>query len=79
MPGHEETEGRQDRKYLLRCGRFFSQLSGSDYVSAMAGIQGLTRQLAKELGPFNITMDAVAPGLKLTELVEKKWLTRTEE
>lgn len=60
-------------------GRFFSQLSGPNYVSAKAGIQGLTRQLAKELGPFNITVNAVAPGITLTERVEKKWLTRTED
>ena len=60
-------------------GRFFSQLSGPNYVSAKAGIQGLTRQLAKELGPFNITVNAVAPGVTLTERVEKKWLTRTED
>lgn len=60
-------------------GRFFSQLSGPNYVSAKAGIQGLTRQLAKELGPFNITVNAVAPGVTLTERVEKKWLTRAED
>jgi 3-oxoacyl-[acyl-carrier protein] reductase len=60
-------------------GRFFSQLSGPNYVSAKAGIQGLSRQLAKDLGPLNITINAVALGITLTERVEKKWLTHTEE
>jgi NAD(P)-dependent dehydrogenase (short-subunit alcohol dehydrogenase family) len=60
-------------------GRFFSQMSGPNYASAKAGIQGLTRQLARELGPFNIMVNAVAPGITLTERVEKKWLTRTKK
>jgi len=60
-------------------GRFFSQLSGPNYASAKAGIHGLTRQLARELGPFNIMVNAVAPGTTLTERVEKKWLSRAND
>ena len=32
------------------------------YASAKAGQIGLTRQLAHELGPWNITVNNVAPG-----------------
>jgi 3-oxoacyl-[acyl-carrier protein] reductase len=36
------------------------------YASAKAGQIGLTRQLAHELGPFNITVNNVAPGFVLS-------------
>ncbi|WP_328914144.1 MULTISPECIES: SDR family NAD(P)-dependent oxidoreductase [unclassified Streptomyces] len=34
----------------------------SGYISAKAGLEGLTRALARELGPVNITANCVAPG-----------------
>jgi len=41
----------------------------TNYSSAKAGLIGMTRSLAYELGKFNITANAVAPGLVATELV----------
>ncbi len=40
----------------------------SNYATAKAGLQGLTKTLAIELGPFGITANAVAPGYIDTEM-----------
>jgi 3-oxoacyl-[acyl-carrier protein] reductase len=39
-----------------------------NYATAKAGLQGLTKTLAIELGPFGITANAVAPGFIVTEM-----------
>jgi len=41
------------------------------YVAAKAGVVGLTKHLAKELGPYGITVNAVSPGTTLTPRIEK--------
>ncbi|MFG3708935.1 3-oxoacyl-ACP reductase FabG [Micromonospora sp. NPDC047670] len=39
-----------------------------NYAAAKAGVQGLTATLAIELGPFNVTVNAVAPGYVATAM-----------
>ncbi|MCE7079405.1 3-oxoacyl-ACP reductase FabG [Streptomyces sp. ST2-7A] len=40
----------------------------ANYATAKAGLQGLTKTLAKELGKFGITANAVAPGFIVTDM-----------
>ena len=39
------------------------------YSSSKFGINGLTKSCAKELGPYNIRVNAVAPGVVGTDMV----------
>ena len=43
----------------------------SNYSASKAGLIGLTRTAARELGSFGITVNAVAPGLIRTAMTEK--------
>ncbi len=45
------------------------QLGQTNYSSAKAGMIGLTKSLAKELGRYNIRVNCVAPGLVETDMV----------
>jgi len=51
-------------------GRSASPVTGVPYASAKAAILGLTRRLAKEVGEFGIRVNAIAPGLFLTDRLE---------
>jgi 3-oxoacyl-[acyl-carrier protein] reductase len=42
----------------------------ANYSAAKMGIQGLTRTLALELGPFGVNVNAVAPGFVVTEMTD---------
>ena len=44
----------------------------SNYISSKAGLIGLTRSTAVELGPSNVNVNAVAPGyIRTTQLTEQ--------
>jgi 3-oxoacyl-[acyl-carrier protein] reductase len=44
----------------------------ANYAAAAGGILGLTRALAREVAPWNITVNAVAPGLVATDMLEQQ-------
>jgi NAD(P)-dependent dehydrogenase (short-subunit alcohol dehydrogenase family) len=52
-------------------GRMVSTLGGAHYTASKAGLLGLTRAAAKELGPLGITVNAICPGMIDTELTRE--------
>jgi NAD(P)-dependent dehydrogenase (short-subunit alcohol dehydrogenase family) len=49
------------------------------YITAKAGIEGLTRTLARELGPDNIRVNCVLPGWVMTQRQLTHWVTPEAE
>jgi 3-oxoacyl-[acyl-carrier protein] reductase len=55
-------------------GRTFSLTGIQAYASAKAGQIGFTRQTARELGPFGITVNTIAPGfVRSNPTTERQW------
>ena len=49
------------------------------YSAAKSAVLGLTRSLARDFGPYNIRVNAIAPGWIMTERQIEKWLTPAGE
>lgn len=47
----------------------FGQTSGVGYPASKFAVNGITRSLARELGPKGIHVNAVAPGITATDMV----------
>jgi 3-oxoacyl-[acyl-carrier protein] reductase len=74
------TRAASQRMMRARYGRIIniSSVSGlignagqTNYSASKAGVIGLTRSLAKELGKRKVTVNAVAPGFIESEMTEK--------
>lgn len=53
--------------------------SSIDYAASKGGVVAFTRTLAKEAGPYRITVNALAPGIIGTEPVLREYAGREEE
>lgn len=49
----------------------YGQPSGVGYPTSKFAVNGITKSLARELAPFNIRVNAVAPGVTNTDMVAK--------
>ncbi len=49
----------------------FGNFGQTNYAATKAGIIGMTKTWARELGPKGVTVNAVAPGFIATEMVKK--------
>lgn len=49
----------------------YGNFGQTNYVATKAGVIGMTKVWARELGKYNIRVNAVAPGFILTEMVKK--------
>jgi len=54
-------------------GRGLSPSSSSAYAAAKGGIIAFTRKLSFELGPFGVTVNAIAPSLTLSPRLRPRW------
>ena len=52
-------------------GRSTSTLGGAHYTASKAAVLGFTRHCAREFASYNITVNAVCPGLIDTEMVQQ--------
>jgi 3-oxoacyl-[acyl-carrier protein] reductase len=62
------TQARYGRIVNLSSTSALGNRGQANYAAAKAGLQGFTKTLAIELGPFGVTVNAVAPGFIVTDM-----------
>ncbi len=68
----ERKEGAISCMSSVSAQRGGSILGGAHYSAAKAGVLGLAKAMARELGPDNIRVNCVAPGLIETDIIAGK-------
>ncbi len=64
------TEAKWGRIVNLSSTSALGNRGQANYAAAKAGMQGFTKTLAIELGKFNVTVNAIAPGFIVTEMTK---------
>jgi NAD(P)-dependent dehydrogenase (short-subunit alcohol dehydrogenase family) len=68
IPALKETRGSIIN--LSSIVAFVSGISSAGYVASKGAVRSLTQVLARDLAPFGVRVNAVAPGLMLTDMVK---------
>ena len=71
IPGMKSLDGGRIVNISSISARSGGGPGAAHYAVSKAGLESLTRALAKELAPFNITANAVAPGIIYTPIHER--------
>jgi 3-oxoacyl-[acyl-carrier protein] reductase len=62
------VEQRSGKMVLISSTSALGNRGQTNYATAKAGIQGMAKTLAIELGPFNVNVNCVAPGFVVTRM-----------
>jgi 3-oxoacyl-[acyl-carrier protein] reductase len=68
LPGMKEQQWGRIINLSSLAGRTKSISAGASYMTSKAGVLGLTRAIAAEMGPYGITANSIAPGRIVTEM-----------
>jgi 3-oxoacyl-[acyl-carrier protein] reductase len=75
---NESEQVRADHQRVIQGGPKRQHARRGHYTASKAGLLGLTRAAAKELGRYGITVNAVCPGVMDTELTHQTTTVRLE-
>jgi 3-oxoacyl-[acyl-carrier protein] reductase len=65
------VEQRSGKIVLISSTSALGNRGQTNYATAKAGLQGMTKTLALELGPFNVNVNCVAPGFIATAMTQQ--------
>jgi 3-oxoacyl-[acyl-carrier protein] reductase len=65
------VEQRSGKIVLISSTSALGNRGQTNYSAAKAGLQGMTKTLAIELGPFNVNVNCVAPGFIATDMTRQ--------
>ena len=70
VPAHDSAWRRLHHQYSFRPGVCHNR-PDAPYAAAKAGVLGLTRDMARDLGPHNIRVNGICPGCILTPMMDR--------
>jgi 3-oxoacyl-[acyl-carrier protein] reductase len=65
------VQQRSGKMVLISSTSALGNRGQTNYATAKAGLQGMTKTLAIELGPFNVNVNCVAPGFIATAMTQQ--------